>query len=250
MASNRVHYLGPGHLDPDPTWAMKRHRHPLFHELIVVFRGTIHVRIADREISGRGGDLLYYPKGVWHTEQSDAEDPVETYYIAWKGPTGEWDYLTHDADGRIHLLIQWLFQERVSSFGATAALNASCLKTILAELTRLTELKGQGNLVRQIRTYIQDHIADPLTLDDLAEQAGTSKYHFIRKYRELSGRTPMEDLRMIRIEAARNVVMTTDLPLKAIATRVGLCNEYYLCRLAAKYLKTTLGSFRKLPYRS
>ena len=32
-----------------------------------------------------------------------------------------------------------------------------------------------------------------------------SKYHFIRKYRQLSGRTPMEDLRIIRIEAAKGI---------------------------------------------
>jgi AraC family transcriptional regulator, arabinose operon regulatory protein len=250
MSSNRVQYLGASHLDPDPAWEMKSHRHPLFHELIVVFRGKIHVRIADRDVMGSGGDVLYYPKGVWHAERSDAKDPVETYYLAWKGPTGEWDYVTHDADGRIHLLIQWLYQERISSFGAAAALNASCLKTVLAELSRLTAQKGQSNLVREIRTYIQDHLGDPLTLNHLAEKGGMSKFHFIRRYRELSGRTPMEDLRIIRVEAARNLVMTTDLPLKAIATRVGLCNEYYLCRLAAKYLKTTLGSFRKLPYRT
>ncbi len=250
MGSLPVKYMGCGHLVPDPAWVIKNHRHPMMHELIVVFRGKIHVRIMGRDLTAGRGDMLYYPKGVWHEERSDRDDPVETYFIGWKGPTGKWDFLLHDAAGRVHLLIQWLYQENISTFDGAAALKNAHLKSILAELSKLTAQKGQSSLVQEIRTYIQDHLRDPLTLNDLAEQAGMSKYHFIRKFRQLSGRTPMTDLRIIRIEAARNLIMTTDLPLKAIAVRVGLCDEYYLCRLSKQYFKTSLGSFRRMSYQS
>jgi AraC-like DNA-binding protein/mannose-6-phosphate isomerase-like protein (cupin superfamily) len=250
MGSQSIKYMGCGHLVPDPAWVMKNHRHPMLHELIVVFRGKITVRIGGRDLTAGRGDILYYPKGVWHEERSCPDDPVETYFIGWHGPTGKWDTLLHDTDGRVHLLVQWLFQENISTFDGVAALKDAHIKSVLAELSKLTIQKGQSSLVREIRTYIQDHLRDPLTLDDLADQAGMSKYHFIRKYRQLSGRTPMEDLRMIRIDAARNLVMTTDLPLKAIAVRVGLCDEFYLCRLSAKYFKASLGSFRRMSYRS
>jgi AraC-like DNA-binding protein len=250
MGSPSINYIGCGHLVPDPAWAIKNHHHPMHHELIVVFRGRMHVRIKGRDFTAGRGDILYYPKRIWHEERTDPEDPVETYFIGWKGPTGKWDTLLHDADGRVHLLVQWLYQENISTFDGAAALKNAHLKSVLVELSKLTILKGQSSLVREVRSYIQDHLRDPLTLDDLAEQAGMSKYHFIRKYRQLSGRTPMEDLRMIRIEAARNLVMTTDLPLKAIALQVGLCDEYYLCRLSTKYFKASLGSFRKMSYQS
>jgi AraC family transcriptional regulator, arabinose operon regulatory protein len=246
MLPKRIEYQGTGHLAIDAGWRFKNHRHMSSHELIVVFRGDYQVQVGGRRIAAGQGDLLYFPKRVWHEEWVGGNGPAETYYVGWKGPTGDWDYLTHDADGRIHLLIQWLYQERLRTFRGADAWNDAHLRGILAELSRLTVQKEQGNLVREIRTYIQDHLTDPLTLDDLAEQGGVSKYHFIRKYRQLSGRTPMEDLRIIRVEAARNLILTTDLPLKAIAARVGLCDEYYLCRLATRYLKATLGSFRSI----
>jgi transcriptional regulator GlxA family with amidase domain len=83
-------------------------------------------------------------------------------------------------------------------------------------------------------------------LDDLARKAGMSKYHFVRLYKKLSGRTPMNDVRMIRVEAARDLIITTDLPLKTIATRVGLGNEYYLCRVFRQAFKVPPGYFRKV----
>jgi transcriptional regulator GlxA family with amidase domain len=45
----------------------------------------------------------------------------------------------------------------------------------------------------------------------------------------------MEDVRMIRLEAARNLLLTTNLPLKAIAPRVGLGSEYHLSRLLRRH---------------
>ncbi len=250
MLSRCVEYQGVGHLVVDSGWRIKNHRHPSSHELIVVFQGDYQVQIAGRRITAGQGDLLYYPKQTWHEEWVEDNRSAETYYVGWKGPTEKWDYVTHDAAGRIHLLIQWLHQEKLSTFNGADALKNAYLKTILAELSKLTIQKGQSSLVQEIRTYIQDHLKGPITLDDLAEQAGMSRYHFIRKYKHLSGRTPMEDVRYIRTEAARNLIMTTDLPLKAIAARVGLCDEYYLCKLSSKYFKASLGSFRKLSYRS
>jgi AraC-like DNA-binding protein len=229
---------------------MRSHRHPLFHELIVVFRGKCRVQIAGKEILAEKGDVLFYPQGVWHAEQSDPDDPVETYYVSWKGYTEERNFQVHDRSGRIRLLISWLREERGSNFAGDQILNNAFLQAMLAEFTRLAGCNESNDLVLAIRTFMQDHLAEPLALDDLARRARMSKFYFVRKYKEFTGRTPMEELRMLRVEMARNLVMTTNLPLKSIAPRVGLCNEYYLCRLSAKYLKTSLGSFRRMFYPS
>jgi AraC-like DNA-binding protein len=250
MRKKPVEFLGIGRTAPDPTFVMGNHRHPLFHELIVVFRGKCHVQIAGKEILAEKGDVLFYPQGVWHAEQSHPDDPVETYYIGFKGDVGELDYQVHDRSGRIRLLISWLHEERGSNFSGAQTLNNTFLEAMLAEYVRLSGGKESNDLVLAIRTFMQDCLAEPLTLDDLARRARMSKFHFVRRYKEFTGRTPMEDLRIIRIETAKNLVMTTNLPLKSIAPRVGLCNEYYLCRLSAKYLKASLGSFRKMFYQA
>jgi len=59
----------------------------------------------------------------------------------------------------------------------------------------------------------------------------------LREYERLCGLTPMADVRRIRLQQARNYILTSNDPLKVIATRVGLVSENHLSRL----LKETFG---------
>jgi transcriptional regulator GlxA family with amidase domain len=61
----------------------------------------------------------------------------------------------------------------------------------------------------------------------------------------LTGLTPMEDLRQLRLEAARDLLLTTDLPLKAIAPRTGLGDEYHLSRLFRRAFGIAPGALRR-----
>jgi transcriptional regulator GlxA family with amidase domain len=86
-----------------------------------------------------------------------------------------------------------------------------------------------------IRAHVIKNIATPLSLRDMARRAGMSRFAFIRKFKRLTGRTPMEDLRLIRLNEARNLILSTGLPLKAIAPAVGIGDEYQLSKLFRRY---------------
>jgi transcriptional regulator GlxA family with amidase domain len=92
-------------------------------------------------------------------------------------------------------------------------------------------------LVVAIKMFIRGHLTDKLTLEDLAAHASLSKYHFLRRYKELAGRTPMDEVRRLRLERARELVLATGLPLKQVAELAGFCDEYYL----GKAFRTQLG---------
>jgi transcriptional regulator GlxA family with amidase domain len=92
---------------------------------------------------------------------------------------------------------------------------------------------------------MQEHVDTRITVDELARRAGLSRAHFIRRYKQAAQRTPMQDLRMIRVELARELLLTTDLPLKAIAARTGFCDEYHLSRTFKALCRVTPGYFRK-----
>ena len=78
------------------------------------------------------------------------------------------------------------------------------------------------------------NMSGPIQLDDLAKAAGMSKYHFSRCFRKKAGLPPMQLLGQMRLDAARGLLMTTDLPLKAVARRVGIRDENYLSHLIHK----------------
>ena len=56
--------------------------------------------------------------------------------------------------------------------------------------------------VRRMQEFIENHLTEPVTLAELARAASYSMYHSARMFKEMTGRTPFEYLRMRRLSAA------------------------------------------------
>ncbi len=79
-----------------------------------------------------------------------------------------------------------------------------------------------GELFSETRQWALERLADPLTLEDLARNAGVSVRTFSRKFAESTGYTPMRWVLRARIDAARELLERSDLGVEEVATRVGL----------------------------
>jgi len=244
MLPQKTKLIGVAQLKTNPDWTIKSHSH-LFHEFIILYKGKMQVTIADQTIEAGQGDVLFYPEGIVHQECIDSQDPIETIYIGWEGSLHNWMSKVHDANGRMRLLAEWLYSQEHDHSENNDQIQIAYLRAILAEHMRLCGQSGEDSLVRKIRAFMRDHLQQALTLDDFAEHACMSKYHFIRIYKKLSGNTPMQELQFIRARTARDLAITTDLPLKTIALKVGLSNPSHLSRIFKKYFDATPAYFRK-----
>jgi transcriptional regulator GlxA family with amidase domain len=65
------------------------------------------------------------------------------------------------------------------------------------------------------------HYAEPLAIRQLARLAGLSVHHFIRAFRSATGQTPHQYLRARRIDRARELLVTTPMPVTEICDAVG-----------------------------
>jgi AraC-like DNA-binding protein len=83
----------------------------------------------------------------------------------------------------------------------------------------LVELED-AHLARAVAA-MRDRPEHPFTLPGLAELAGMSRSVFAARFAEALGRSPMEFLKTLRLVRAAQLLMRTDLPVKAIAARVG-----------------------------
>lgn len=211
--------------------------------MVFILAGQQWVRCLGQEIVAVEGDLLMFPAGAAHTEWADG--PLESAFWGVEWPDGPADapLRVHDAYGRIRILVRWLLQEKFNHTPLSSLQIDSLHRSLLLEWLRLWRHRDDG-LVASTRRFIRDHLTEPITLDDLAGRAGLSKFHFVRRYKDLAGRTPMADVRMIRLETARDLILTTQMPLKAIAPRVGLISEYHLCRLFRRHFDITPGGLR------
>lgn len=86
---------------------------------------------------------------------------------------------------------------------------------------------------------------DTLTVGRLAEHARLSNRTLARRFTEQLGTSPGQWLLGQRLDATRVLLEQTNLPVEAIATRVGLASAVNLRRRFRAHLGTTPGAYRR-----
>ncbi len=232
--------IAGGEVVPRRGWGMAMHRHG-FHEMIAVLEGEMTVTFGDERIEAGPGDVLIYHAERGHAEASHPVRAVRTRFLAFQGRADDLPARTVDTEGRVRDLVSWIVTDL--GHGASRTELAPLLHAALAELRRLNRSPSDP-WVADLRRHMRKHLADPLTLDDLAARGGMSKFAFIRSYRRATGRTPMQDLRRIRLNQARTLILATGLPLKAIAAEVGLGDAFQMARLFRRHFQTAPSHLR------
>lgn len=239
-----------GRVAPQLGWRMARHRHHEFNELIVVMSGTLEVTIRGHRLQGRRGDILTYPRGVWHAEQAVGSEPLETLFVAWQwrgpGAGADWPLRTIDRDGRVQGLVRWMQELSPPTREGERHMLDVLLDGLLFEVAQLCQSREQ-QMVAEVKAFVQNRMADTLRLDDLAEAVGLSKYHFAREFKAATGVTPMSFVRQVRVEATRSLLLSTSWTLRAIADQVGFRDEFQLSRVFRRVTGRAPSSLRSDP---
>lgn len=131
-----------------------------------------------------------------------------------------------DAGGEAALLSALLRQTVAVS--ARSPLRASAeLWSVLWRLTALTgstaDSRGPRHPALQAAmAHVEEHLAGPLNIPDVARAAGVSHTHLTRLFREDTGRTVVGYIRHRRMERARHLLIASTLAIPAIAAAVGI----------------------------
>jgi AraC-like DNA-binding protein len=221
----------------------------VYDQMNVMLAGETQISDDTGEWTLKAGDIAFYRAGHNRREKTTSEESAECYSILfkWTDALRQLPPYCRDSAGRIRLLTDWLVQGASPLGYKTSIENTGLLHAIIGEYVRLTLTEKSMNheLVIRLQEYVAKHIADPISLDDLAKYVCMDKFHFIRKYKELTTHTPMDDVRRQRIQQAQYLVITTDRPLAEIAESVGIANSFHLSRLFRKYFGKTPRDYRK-----
>ena len=72
----------------------------------------------------------------------------------------------------------------------------------------------------QAKLFIDNNFADKIDLDNISDEAYFSKYHFIRLFKTIYGKTPHKYLTSVRIEKALQL-LRADKPVSEVCFLVG-----------------------------
>ena len=90
-----------------------------------------------------------------------------------------------------------------------------------SQFSSLLELKAPTGRFGLLLAWAREHLDAPLTVEDLAEQAGMSSRHFTRAFIAETGTTPSKAVERLRIEVARERVQSTGEAIDHVAQSTG-----------------------------
>jgi AraC family transcriptional regulator len=99
--------------------------------------------------------------------------------------------------------------------------------------------------LKQAIAYIHDHLADDLTITAISDELEMSQYYFSRLFKQSMGVSPYRYVVEQRIEAAKQMLKKTPLPISMIADRVGFANQNQLTIQFRNLTGTTPSNYRK-----
>ena len=78
---------------------------------------------------------------------------------------------------------------------------------------------------------VEEHISEPeFSVEDLSHELGISRAHFYKKIMALTGKSPLEFIRTIRLQHAAQLLEKSQLTVAEVAYQVGFNNPKYFAR--------------------
>jgi transcriptional regulator GlxA family with amidase domain len=85
--------------------------------------------------------------------------------------------------------------------------------------------------VHQVQNWLAEHVAESISLTELAQIAQMSVRSFSRTFRSATGLTPMQYQQRLRLEVAATLLQNSELSIEAIAARCGFNDARHFRRL-------------------
>lgn len=142
------------------------------------------------------------------------------------------------------------FEELCACFCDTASAleRESNLLLFIAELllhTSDSSPKGtEPAAVALVKDYLRNHLYARVTLGDLSQVTGLSRYHLLRTFKKAVGITPHGFLTSLRIGKARKL-LRDQVSVKEVARLSGFADQAHLARLFKRYTGVTPSQYQR-----
>ncbi|MEO1042910.1 MAG: AraC family transcriptional regulator [Pseudomonadota bacterium] len=99
-------------------------------------------------------------------------------------------------------------------------------------------------LKRTLQT-VEDRLAEPLSVEGLAQDAGLSRSHFSRAFQASTGESPQDFIIGRRVSKARDLLANTDISLAEVAAKTGFSSQAHFSTAFKKEIGMAPGKYRK-----
>lgn len=213
--------------------------------------------VADGHWRIAAGDVVLLPAGVAHHYWSDDARPWTVYWVHFDGDMardlGQW-ILSHGGrvqrlgvNARLLSLFDAQFSLREEGASPDAAIHACHQLQFL--LSHIAQMLGRGRLegrldIAAIKGRMIEHVHGQLNLDQLAEEAALSKFHFAKLFKAQTGQSPIHYFIELKMQQACYALDTRSQSIKQVALDLGYDDAYYFSRIFKKVMGVSPSQYR------
>lgn len=212
-------------------WNFVRHKHECI-ELLYFLYGNAEVTAEETSMQASFYDIVIYPKGMYHTEhlKFDGHQEIICVWVDIPGLDLPSAIRIQDNDANIKWILENLHSEYKSE-NPSKELIEHYVKTIAILIAKKCfAQKHSDDPVSRIMLYMQDHMTDELTVEQLSELIYVSKSYLSRIFKKQTGVSLIEYLRLIRVETAKALLVSSNTSIEEISYIIGYNSPKYFCR--------------------
>jgi len=202
------------------------------------------------------------PQGTTHHYEADNDEPWSIYWVHYQGTsTAVFNQYLGDREGAPPVLPVGISPQLVAHFRGLLAVQrtgysnrafinaANQLRHLLTHITldmRQASVARHDNLdLEAVQNLMLEHIGQPLALNTLAAAANLSRCHFSKKYKALTGYSPIKHFLNMKMEHACHLLDSTQLSVKGVAVALGYDDQLYFSRQFSKTVGLSPRAYRR-----
>lgn len=264
IAAIRDHPLGAelyptaiGHYPQGHGHNYRPHRRPST-TLFYCLGGSARLTVEGWQGEVTAGDLAIIPAGAHCAMTQHPDRPWAVRFITYKGvrdceftaALGPGPVARPGVQSAVIQSFETLLSFRSRMFDVQAFLHAASLtRALVLELacaiSANRHARGDSRMATA-RQRMESELGQRLTLEELAEGAGLTKYHFCRRFGEETGYSPMRYLQQLRVRRACELLNGTDRPVQDIAMEVGFEDPGHFSRVFTTLIGRSPRSYRRI----
>lgn len=242
------------------TWATIRKQGRIDYQMIYISKGLGHFVINGQEnIVGEGNIVVFRPGESQHYYY-DPNMISTVMYVHFTG-TGCEDILMKSKivngnifyigkDIEFEKLFSQMGQYFISKKSNYEMFCTSYLMLLFSFVGKILLGKDDGPSIFDSRisncyNYILTHYNEPLDMKELAHRAFLSESRLTHLFKQVSGYSPIDFLKYVRVERAKNLLGNYDYSISEIAASVGYSDQNYFCRVFKQICGVSPSEYRK-----
>ncbi|NRS51240.1 AraC family transcriptional regulator [Brevibacillus sp. HB2.2] len=179
---------------------------------------------------------------VVHTEAPTKQQACEAFFCL--------EELTCTPFSRVVELIAEIYKHREATEALQRFYNHVRFEELLCVLAQQnvpgkTRLDPRRAVERSIE-YVEKHYQEPLTVDQLAQEANVPRWRYTQLFKEMTGEIPLDYMNQLRINRAKQLLLMTGDRINEIAQNVGFNSEYYFSRRFKQRVGLAPGKYRNI----